>query len=121
MAELPFRHDDEVLYEKAANHFLNGEARGGKVVITRDHIAFRPHRFNVQLDTRMLPLKKVRSIRAEGSRFIVIDVADQPEEWMVVLNAAKIAQYLAAVKATEADQRIQRNLQLLSDAQLRTA
>ena len=122
VAELHFDDGDEVLYQTAANHFLNGEARGGKVFVSRDHIAFRPHRFNVQLETRMVPLSKVTDVRAEGSRFMVLDAPDAShQEWLVVMNAPKLAGYVASLKSVDVAQRVQRNAQLLAAAQVAPA
>ena len=55
-----------VLEERAASHFLGGEGRGGKLLVTSRRLAFRPHRFNVQLATWSLPLSEI--VRFECDR-----------------------------------------------------
>ncbi len=42
---------ETLLDESPGNHFLNGESRGGTILLTDRRIGFRPHRFNVQLET----------------------------------------------------------------------
>lgn len=78
----------EVLIDElAANHFLNGEARGGKALITSRRLGFRPHRFNVQLDTWSARLGAIEPSRVEGSRFLVVRAAGSAAPaWLVVMN-----------------------------------
>lgn len=63
---------ERILGEERANHFLNGEARGGQLLVTTRRIAFRPHRINVQLDTWSIPLERITHTANEGSRLLVV-------------------------------------------------
>ena len=101
--ELPFGVGaEDVLYQAAANHFLGGEARGGRIFLTRTFLGFRPHRFNVQLDTWQVPLSQITGAHAEGSRLVVVDAAEPAHSgWLVVMDARQLAGYLTEVIATE--------------------
>jgi hypothetical protein len=85
---------ESVLREMAANHFLNGEARGGRLLVTQRRLGFRPHRFNVQLATWSCGLSEIRSLRSEGQRLVVIETAPG-DDWVVVANAAAAADELS--------------------------
>jgi len=39
---------EEVIHQDAANHFLNGEGRGGWLTLTSMRLAFRSHGNNIQ-------------------------------------------------------------------------
>jgi len=39
---------EKVIHQGPANHFLNGEGRGGWLTLTSSHLAFRSHGSNVQ-------------------------------------------------------------------------
>ncbi len=77
---------ERVLEELSANHFLGGEARGGKLLLTDRRIVFRPHRFNVQLDTWAVPRSEVTGARAEGLRMLVLSTRDGAEHWLVAMH-----------------------------------
>lgn len=97
-----------VLSERAANHFLGGEGRGGKVLVTTRRLAFRPHRFNVQVGTWSARLEDLRDLRTEGTRFLLVGVAGKTApEWFVVWRPDRFAQYLQAVAARPEAERIQ--------------
>ena len=99
---------ETILRELAANHFLGGEGRGGKVVVTTRRLAFRPHRFNVQVTTWSAGLEDLRGMRSEGSRFLLVEVqgASKPE-WFVVWSPDRIAKYLQALAARPEPERTQ--------------
>ena len=92
--KLELEPGEQLLREQVANHFLGGEARGGKVLITNRRLAFRPHRFNVQLATFSVPLDKIRSLTTEGSRFLVVTTDAPKPEWIVTWNPRELAQFL---------------------------
>lgn len=99
---------EAVLRELAANHFLGGEGRGGKMVATTRRLAFRPHRFNVQVTTWSARLEDLRQMRVEGNRFLLVDVAGATRpEWFVVWSPDRIAQYLRALAARPEPERPQ--------------
>jgi hypothetical protein len=96
------------LRELAANHFLGGEGRGGKVVVTTRRLAFRPHRFNVQVTTWSARLEDLGEMRPEGNRFLVLHVAGQTApEWFVVWRPDRFAEYLQALAARPEAERVQ--------------
>jgi len=86
----------EVLIEEvAANHFLNGEARGGRALITNRRVGFRPHRFNVQLDTWSARLEDIESFEVEGARFLVLKTAgSEAPTWLVLMNPQAVGERL---------------------------
>ncbi|WP_223636662.1 hypothetical protein [Corallococcus sp. EGB] len=90
--------------EVVANHFLNGEARGGRFLITDRRLGFRPHRFNVQLSTWSIRHDEIESVRHEGERLLVIGVrgAAKPE-WLVVSDAAALEHEVAALAQPVSD------------------
>src|SRR6185503_13793911 len=92
--KLELEPGEQLLREQAANHFLGGEARGGKLLITNRRLAFRPHRFNVQLATFSVPLDKIRSLTSAGSRFLVVTTDAPKPEWIVTWNPRELAQFL---------------------------
>ena len=97
-----------VLRELAANHFLGGEGRGGKLLVTTRRLAFRPHRFNVQVGTWSARLEDLRDMRTEGTRFLLVQVAGKTApEWFVASQPGRLAQYLQAVVARPEAERIQ--------------
>lgn len=92
---LAIESGEVVLAEHLANHFLNGESRGGKLLVTSRRLAFRPHRFNVQLATWSLPLADVDRLEREGMRILVVQARDRQEpEWIVVRSVDGLADYI---------------------------
>lgn len=87
---------ERLLEEVSANHFLGGEARGGKLLVTDRRIAFRPHRFNVQLDTWTVPRAEVTGTRTEGLRMLVVSTRDGAEHWLVAQHPRDLAARLQA-------------------------
>lgn len=82
---------ERVLEEIPANHFLGGEARGGKLLVTDRRLVFRPHRFNVQLDTWAVPRSEVTGTRAEGLRMLIVTTRDGAEHWLVAMAPRDLA------------------------------
>lgn len=92
--ELPLEPGETLIRELVGNHFLNGESRGGKLLVTDRRLAFRPHRFNVQLDTWSVPRSQIRSAESSGARFLVLHTAAGSDEWLVVWNPEELASEL---------------------------
>lgn len=91
---------EEIRAEMSANHFLHGESRGGHVLLTDRRLAFRPHRFNVQLDTWSANLEHIHELAQEGTRFLVLTVGDRREtEWIVVSDPASLTKKILATRA----------------------
>jgi hypothetical protein len=90
-----------LLYELLANHFVGGESRGGKVLVTTRRVGFRPHRFNVQLDLWSARLEDLRSLTTEGERFLAIEIVDvAARDWLVVAKPQALADYVTALAKT---------------------
>jgi hypothetical protein len=51
-----------VLYTGGANHFLNGEAVGGKLYLLRDKLWFRSHNLNIQNHELQLDVHHIKAI-----------------------------------------------------------
>jgi hypothetical protein len=101
--EVPMEPGEILVRELAANHFVAGEARGGKLLITNRRLAFRPHRFNVQLSTWTARLPDIRQMKVEGDRFLVVDATEgRPAEWIVVMNAQRVAKDVSEASLTAA-------------------
>lgn len=92
--KLELEPGEQLLREQVANHFLGGEARGGKLLITNRRLAFRPHRFNVQLGTFSVALDQIRELAIEGSRFLVVTTNAPKPEWIVTWNPGELARFL---------------------------
>jgi hypothetical protein len=91
--------DERVLDERAANDFLGGEGRGGKLMVTTRRLVFRPHRFNVQLDLFSVRLDEVRSLEVAGDRFLVVGTGPgKRPRWLVLFGPQLVAAYLVALK-----------------------
>lgn len=89
--EVALEPGEHVEEEIVANHFLRGEARGGKLLLTDRRVAFRPHRFNVQLDTWSARYADIRSVATSGARFVDLSLTDGSEAWLVVMRPADVA------------------------------
>lgn len=57
-----------VEYEGGANHFLNAEARGGRLYLTNWRLIFQPHRINLQGASVSIPRSDVAGI----SKFLTL-------------------------------------------------
>ena len=54
-------------------------------------IAFRPHRFNVQLDTWSVPHVEVTGARPVGMRMLSVLTRDGGEHWLVTMSPGDLA------------------------------
>jgi len=88
---------EKVWREMMGSHYLRGEGRGGHVLLTNRRLAFRPHRFNVQLDVWSMPLAEIEQVVPEGTRFLVVTTAGAKEpEWLVVPGAVQVSEEIRA-------------------------
>jgi hypothetical protein len=62
---------ESVEFATGANHFLNGEARGGRLYLTNRHLLFKPHRLNVQGDSITIPRVEIASAEATRTLGVV--------------------------------------------------
>jgi hypothetical protein len=109
-----------LLYEVPANHFLSGESRGGKALVTTRRLGFRPHRFNVQVDLWSVRLEDLRSLTTEGERFLVIEtVSVVAQDWLVVARPQALADYVGAIAKTAETERLGVNDVALRAAKLK--
>jgi hypothetical protein len=51
-----------VIYDGGANHFLNGEAVGGKLFLMNDKLRFKSHRFNIQNHELVMNMAHVKQV-----------------------------------------------------------
>lgn len=94
---------EELLAEYRANHFLKGEGRGGKLLLTSKRLAFRPHRFNVQLEPWSVPLADLERVETEGARMLLVHVRGQREPaWLVAMAPGRVAERITEAMATNA-------------------
>src|SRR6185436_11947631 len=70
--EFPLQHGETLVHEWVGNHFLGGESRGGRVLLTSARLGFRPHRFNVQSATWSVNRADITRVRVEGARFLLV-------------------------------------------------
>ena len=101
---------EALLHERVANHFLGGEGRGGKLLVTTRRLAFQPHRFNVQLTTWSAPLETIYALAVEGDRFLLVTtaVATKPD-WIVTARPDDLAAYLTAIQKRSEPERLAAN------------
>jgi hypothetical protein len=52
-----------VIHSGGANHFLNGEAVGGKLYLLTDRLEFKSHNFNIQNHEFAIDLKQIKYIQ----------------------------------------------------------
>lgn len=55
---------ESVAYQGVANHFLNGEGRGGRLYLTNRRLVFQPHKFNFQREAISIPRADIASVSA---------------------------------------------------------
>jgi hypothetical protein len=53
---------EPVIYDGGANHFLNGEAVGGKLFLMNDKLRFKSHRFNIQNHELVMDMAHVKQV-----------------------------------------------------------
>ena len=51
-----------VVHSGRANHFINGEAAGGKLYLLTDKIQFKSHNFNVQDHSQIIELDQIKEV-----------------------------------------------------------
>jgi hypothetical protein len=106
--EIPLEPGEVPLFEELANHFLNGEGRGGNLLVTSRRIAFRPHRFNVQLATWSLPLAEIARVEPDGERLVLVHARGRTEpELVIVMGALRIAQHIGWIAGMSEAQRVE--------------
>ncbi len=103
---LPLEDGEVLLLERLANHFIGGEARGGTLLVTSRRLAFRPHRFNVQLATWSAPLPDVERFELSGARLVQVHLRGAKEPaWLVIEQTARLTEYLERVMAAPEEDR----------------
>ena len=53
---------EKVIHSGGANHFINGEAVGGKLYLLSDKLQFQSHGFNVQNHGQTINLKQIKEV-----------------------------------------------------------
>lgn len=51
-----------ILHSGGANHFINGEAVGGKLYLLADRLQFQSHGFNLQNHGQIIELKQIKEV-----------------------------------------------------------
>ena len=54
--------DEKVVYSGGANHFLKGEAVGGKLYLLADRFQFQSHKFNIQNHGLIIKLEEIEKV-----------------------------------------------------------
>jgi hypothetical protein len=52
-----------IIHSSDANHFVNGEAVGGKLYLLTDKLQFQSHGFNIQNHGQIIDLEQIREVR----------------------------------------------------------
>jgi hypothetical protein len=82
-----------LLHRQPANHFLQGESRGGMLVVTSRRVIFQPHRFNLQLDLWITPVEELGELHSERDRFVTAG-----DQTLLAAHAEVLAQYLEVLR-----------------------
>lgn len=53
---------EPVVMDGGANHFLNGEAVGGKLYLTHDQLRFKSHKFNIQNHELLMNVHDIKQV-----------------------------------------------------------
>jgi GRAM domain len=61
---------EQLLHDGPANHFLNGEAVGGWLFLTRERVLFRSHQFNIQPHELSVPLAEIAEVQPVRAAWI---------------------------------------------------
>ena len=82
-----------------ANHFLNLEARGGRLALTSSYLIFKPHNFNLQQCELRIPLTDIANVEASRTwgiipNGLVIHLNCGAREKFVVNNSSAWAKLL---------------------------
>jgi hypothetical protein len=51
-----------IIHSGGANHFINGEAVGGKLYLLTDKLQFQSHRFNIQNHGQIIDIKQIKEV-----------------------------------------------------------
>jgi MFS family permease len=92
---------DEIEYSGFANHFLKLEGRGGRLVLTRSELIFKPHVVNVQRSELRIPRADIASAAATRTLGVLANgllvtlksgkverfVVNDRDVWVAKLNA----------------------------------
>jgi hypothetical protein len=115
---------EQVLSTLRANHFLDGEGRGGQLLVTERRLRFVPHRYNVQLALWSVPWEEVRGFTTPDSavvtavavatgvpsrplqNFLVVELRDGRRERLVVFNRKQTAEHLERLRQLGRDERL---------------
>ena len=54
--------DKTIVYSGGANHFINGEAVGGKLYLLTDKIQFQSHNFNIQNHGLIIEIEQIKDV-----------------------------------------------------------
>ena len=98
--ELTLLADETTEQRVKANHFFNGEGRGGELHVTSRRLVFVPHKYNAQLDPWSREHAELTGVDTEGTRVLVIwvrsrDVPAPIEELFVVQDPKAIMEHVA--------------------------
>jgi hypothetical protein len=85
--------------ELPANHFLDGEARGGRLHVTDRRLVFVPHRYNVQLDGWSVPWSAVVGFSTAPPTFLFVQLAGGKRATLVVPEPDEVVRQLLALKS----------------------
>ena len=113
--DFPLQPGERVLFVGAANHTLNGEGRGGRLIVTDRRIGFRPHRYNVQLGPWSTPFEAVGAVRNRLPTFVLLDMIDGSIERLVFEHRKEMAAYLDGLRVVAPEQRAQRSQALCKE------
>lgn len=77
-----------------ANHFLRGEGRGGKLLVTSQRLVFVPHRFNVQLELTSVAFSNIVACEIVGERLLAVSTRSGEPHWIITNQPARLADVL---------------------------
>jgi hypothetical protein len=80
-----------IIHSGGANHFLNGEAVGGKLYLFIDKLQFQSHNFNIQNHSQILEINEIKEVTFFNTLGLIpnglsILTADGKTEKLVVNN-----------------------------------
>ncbi|MDP9082000.1 MAG: hypothetical protein M3O71_31685 [Bacteroidota bacterium] len=86
--------DESIIFAGGANHFLNGEAVGGKLYLLNDKLYFKSHKFNAQNHELQIAIDGIRGVSFYNlfgviNRGLEIQTTTGSEEKFVVYNRDK--------------------------------
>lgn len=96
-----FSDGESVEYEAPANHFLNGEARGGRLYLTNRSLTFQPHGFNLQSTPVTIPRDEISGAQAGKTLGVIpngltVKTRAGAKDQFVVSNSGEWLRRLAA-------------------------